>query len=268
MSHLSLVGSVAGGAQAEESGSRTSNSSSSPTGPLSPEPARLPEPPLLAVPRVRSSRGSLAQPQPRDPASGQLAVAAQATAAESDVDSKIRQLIIDGDRRAAVAMMMREYEDVVYSNAYRIIGNRAIASDALQQTFLEALRDLARFGGRSSVKTWLLGIGSHRAIDLARKVRREEKWRGAEEEGAEIPETTAPEVPAALDQRRRISALEDCLRGVSPKVRAALLSRYQHSLSYEEIAESCGEKPGTLQARVTRALPVLRRCLEGKGVES
>jgi DNA-directed RNA polymerase specialized sigma24 family protein len=74
-------------------------------------------------------------------------------------------------------------------------------------------------------------------------------------------------VPAALDQRRRIGALEDCLRNVSAKVRAALLSRYQHNLSYEEIAESCGDKPGTLQARVTRALPVLRRCLEGKGVE-
>ena len=43
--------------------------------------------------------------------------------------------------------------------------------------------------------------------------------------------------------------------------------RYSEGMSYERIAEICREKAGTLQARVARAMPVLRKCLTGKGVE-
>jgi DNA-directed RNA polymerase specialized sigma24 family protein len=37
-------------------------------------------------------------------------------------------------------------------------------------------------------------------------------------------------------------------------------------LSYEEMAQQCGARPGTLQMRVTRAIPVLRRSLESQGI--
>jgi len=47
----------------------------------------------------------------------------------------------------------------------------------------------------------------------------------------------------------------------------AVLLRFQEGLPYEEMGRMCREKPATLQARVTRALPLLRRCLEGKGIE-
>jgi RNA polymerase sigma-70 factor (ECF subfamily) len=182
------------------------------------------------------------------------------------LDEQIRQLIDRDHRRAAMELMAREYGDIVFSNAYRILGSHAAAQDALQQTFFEALRDLSSFQSRSSVKTWLLGIGTHRALDVARRIRREAQWQASEDEVDDVPETTLLEVPAALDQRRRTRALEECLRQVSAQVRAALLMRFQHGLSYEEISKSCSARPGTLQARVTRAFPVLRRCLINKGM--
>ena len=183
------------------------------------------------------------------------------------IDEQVRQLIDRGHSTAAMELMAREFGDIVFSNAYRILGSHAAAQDALQQTFFEALRDLSSFQSRSSVKTWLLGIGTHRALDVARRMRREEQWQVSEVEGDDVPETTVPEVPAALDHRRRTRALEECLRQLSAKVRAALLMRFQHGLSYEDIAKSCSARPGTLQARVTRAFPVLRRCLINKGME-
>lgn len=171
----------------------------------------------------------------------------------------------DGQLRAAVELMMREYGKVVYSVANRILGNPALAKDALQQTFLEALRDASGYQGRSSVRTWLLGIASNRAIDLARRQRREEQWNLPDDGVEQISEVSAPEIPAALDDRRLQRALEECLSEVSPETRVALLLRFQQGLSYEQISKICKEKPGTLQARVKRAMPVLRRCLEGKG---
>ena len=74
-----------------------------------------------------------------------------------------------------------------------------------------------------------------------------------------------PEVPdpgVGADARVRAFELERALMSLAPKVRIAVLLRYQDGLSYEEMAQVCGERAPTLQARVARALPRLRRVLE------
>ena len=55
--------------------------------------------------------------------------------------------------------------------------------------------------------------------------------------------------------------LEKAFQRLRPKVRIAILLRYREGLSYAEMAAICDERPATLQARVSRALPVLRRYL-------
>ena len=67
-------------------------------------------------------------------------------------------------------------------------------------------------------------------------------------------------------ERSVARVLESCLRGLAPRVRTAVLLRYQQGLSYPEIARLSNEKAPALQVRVSRALPLLRRCLEEKGV--
>jgi RNA polymerase sigma-70 factor (ECF subfamily) len=47
-------------------------------------------------------------------------------------------------------------------------------------------------------------------------------------------------------------------------VRTALLLRFQQGLTFEDMAEVCRARPGTLQAQVTRALPVLKDCIEAR----
>ncbi len=196
--------------------------------------------------QARGSRESLAQSAP-------------------DADAQIRELIAKGEARSAVELMMQEYKDHVYSFTLRIVQNESAARDVLQQTFLGVLRDLKNFSGRSTVKTWIIGIANHRAIDYLRKNTREARWISHGEEMDDLAESAAPEAPVAIDNHRQSTALEECLTHVSPRIRAVLLARFQHGLSYEEMAAETGEKPGTLQARVQRAFPKLRRCLEGKG---
>lgn len=167
--------------------------------------------------------------------------------------------------RDAFDLMAREYQRVLYSAAYRILGNASLASDALQQTFVDALRDVKGYQGRSPIRAWLLTICSHRAIDLARKERRSEQWHAPEEMADDVPENVPQELSLALDDKRRARALEECLLTLSVEVRTALILRFQHGMSYEEISKVCDVKPGTLQARVMRAMPFLLRCLVSKG---
>jgi len=86
-----------------------------------------------------------------------------------------------------------------------------------------------------------------------------------------IEETPDPPAPGGnaedrLAERSVSRALGDCLRGLAPRVRATILLRFQQGLSYPEIARLSDEKAPALQVRVARALPLLRRCLEEKGM--
>lgn len=180
---------------------------------------------------------------------------------------ELADLVAAGQLRRALTLLMERHGDAVYSCALRVLRDEDAARDVLQQTFLAAYRDLPDFGGRSSVKTWLITIASHRALDWMRARRRSERRlvddEGLEERGDE----QAPSVQALLDGPREVRALEECLAQLTPEVRAALLMRFQQGLRYDEMARGTGERVGTLHMRVTRALPVLRRCLERKGIE-
>lgn len=193
---------------------------------------------------------------------------AGAPGSEPAVEDAVRGLVADGDHHGAVAILMRAYGDAVFTHARRIVSDRHAAHDVRQQTFLEAFRDLGNFTGRSSFRAWLLGIATHRGIDAVRKLRRDEKRTVSDDEldaVAPLPDDAA-DPTARVDAPRRIRALEDCLRGLSAEVRATVLMRFLHGMTYEDIAHTTGHRPGALHARVARALPVLRRCLEGKGM--
>lgn len=180
-------------------------------------------------------------------------------------DDEIGQLITAGRVREALEALVKEHDAAVYTRCLRIVRDRDIAREVTQQTFLGALRDLDRFERRSSYKTWLLGIATHRSIDAMRAAQRQKIHTADVEQGAENEQADGPDPHAAAEQRERWEALLACLDGVSGETVAALLLRYRDELSYEEMSIVLGEKPGTLQARVARAIPVLRDCMSDKG---
>lgn len=168
------------------------------------------------------------------------------------------------DERAAVAELDRLYGEKVYRFVRGMLGNAEDARDVFQNTFLEAARDLRQFDARSSAKAWLFGIANHRCIDAFRLRQRQKIFTLV----AFAPET--PDQASSAEERfaekQRLNQLEECMQKLAPHARAAVLLRFVQELSYQEMAEVCGEKPETLRARVSRALPVLRACLEAKGV--
>ncbi|TMQ16912.1 MAG: RNA polymerase sigma factor [Deltaproteobacteria bacterium] len=170
------------------------------------------------------------------------------------------------DRRGAVVDLMRAHGDAVLGFCLRVLGDAELAEEVRQQTFLEAFRDFDRFQERSSRRAWLFGIASHRCLDTLRNQQRRSRWIENDEDA--VLNTHDPDTGpgAQIEHAQLASALEECLKALSPEVRMTVLLRFQTELTYDELALQLATRADALQMRVTRALPRLRRCLERKGV--
>ena len=177
-----------------------------------------------------------------------------------EADADALALVASGDVAAALARLMQRHGPAVYRYCRVALNDAALADDIHQQVFIEAFRDLPRFARRSTVRTWLLGIARHRVLDAAKRRRRA---RARIDAGASL-ELPDPESPAAdrLDDAQLRAALAVCIAQLDEPIRTTVLLRYQQGLTYEEMAAMSGEKPGTLQARVARALRRLRALIE------
>ena len=181
-------------------------------------------------------------------------------------DDAVLALRDRGDHRAALIALMQAHGATVYAHCVRVVKDPTLAQDVQQQVFLEAFRDLPGFGGRSALRTWLISIANHRCLDAIKaRRRREDRISGDDNAVVSVPDAS-PNAGEQLDGQRRARVLDECLGGLSESVRVAVLTQFNAGLSYDEMSAMFGERAGTLQARVTRALPVLRRCLESKGV--
>ena len=169
------------------------------------------------------------------------------------------------DRRATIAELMRAHGDAVLGYCLRVMRDRALAEEVVQQVFLEAYRDLDRFEGRSSPRSWLYGIASHRCLDALKSQQRRSKLIENNEQAVLDFEDPGAGPLEHVDGARLTAALEGCLARLSPDIRATVLLRFQTECTYEELAALLAAAADTLQVRVARALPILRRCLEKKG---
>jgi len=177
-----------------------------------------------------------------------------------DPEAEALAAIAQRDWRRALRVLMQAYGDALYRHCRHMLGDADLADDVHQVVFVQAYRDLPGFRGSSSLRTWLYGIARHRCLDAARRSRR---WRSRFEQRDALPEV--PDVGRGAVDRMRALELARALAELTPKARNAVLLRYQDGLTYEQMAIVCGERPATLQARVTRALPKLRAHLERGG---
>jgi len=154
------------------------------------------------------------------------------------------------------------YRTMAYSIALRITADASLAEDVVQDAFLGAWRNAARYAeGKGSVKTWLLSIVHHRAVDAVRRRRPTSEL--------PEPETTPPasltlpdiwpEVAGNLDRAAIAVALET-LSGVQ---REAIELAYFGGLTQQEIAARTGTPLGTVKSRIRLGLLALRRALVG-----
>ncbi len=181
-------------------------------------------------------------------------------------EALLEAALTQGDYRRVLTLLMNQYGNQIYRFCLRMVKEQGMAEDVHQMTFVQAYESLPAFKGHSSLRTWLFSIARNRCLDSLKMTRRRERRITLVEQ---LPETAGDQHSDAQLSSGGFSAqLARCLRQLAPHIRSAVLLRFQAEHSYQEISQICSEKPATLQARVVRALPVLRHCLEQGGITS
>jgi RNA polymerase sigma factor (sigma-70 family) len=163
-------------------------------------------------------------------------------------------------RLEALDVLYERYKSMAYGIARRITADDALAEDVVQEAFLGAWRSADRYvPGRGSVKTWLLSIVHHRAIDAVRR-RRPVSELPEEAEGALTPAPlTLPDVWGEVSGRLDGARVRAALATLPEAQREAVELAYFGGLSQTEIADRTGVPLGTVKSRVRLALLALRR---------
>jgi len=182
-----------------------------------------------------------------------------ATAAD-DADRAVLAGIAAGELHALDALYER-YKTMAYSIAYRITNDATLAEDVVQDAFLGAWRNASRYvAGRGSVKTWLLSIVHHRAIDAIRRRRPTTKL--PEREDVPPAQFQLPDVWAEVSATLDADTVRGALATLSDVQREAIELAYFGGLTQQEIAERTATPLGTVKSRMRLGLLAMRRFLE------
>ena len=176
--------------------------------------------------------------------------------AETDIEGLLARCGL-GDR-AAFGRLYGLIGGKLYGVAYRILGNRSEAEEAVQEAFVKIWHSAGRFqAGRGSAQGWLISIARNQAIDLLRSRRAPARDISQMFDLAD-PGPTPEASAVGSDDRRRI---EDCL-GALPSDRAqAVRAAYVEGWSYDELARRFEVPLNTMRTWLRRALISLRECL-------
>jgi RNA polymerase sigma-70 factor (ECF subfamily) len=161
---------------------------------------------------------------------------------------------------------VRRYQRPIVSLISRMTGDRALAEDLAQETFVKAFRSLAAFDTTRRLSSWLFRIAHNTAIDAMRSARPAQRTiQASEASSAAADEPATPPEPDPVERRELGHALEAALAELRPDQRAAIMLRYDNGLSFDEIGSVLGVPEVTARSHVHRARKELARLLTASG---
>jgi RNA polymerase sigma-70 factor, ECF subfamily len=186
-----------------------------------------------------------------------------------------------GDQHA-FANLYQQTSGPLLGIAYRILGRKQVAEDALQDAFVSVWKRAAQYDpGISQPMTWLASIVRNQSIDLLRT----EKRRG--EVSAQSPFTINDDddrnsmeecsaessVATSISQLEQLSSaveamqIKDCMGTLDAPCRQSMALAYYRGLSHTEVAAHMSVPLGTIKTWIRRGLEQLKFCLVTRGVE-
>ncbi|MEX1173867.1 MAG: sigma-70 family RNA polymerase sigma factor [Chloroflexota bacterium] len=184
----------------------------------------------------------------------------RASTVADDADGVCLARIAAGELHALDELYER-YKTMAYSIAYRITNDATLAEDVVQEAFLGAWRNASRYvHGRGSVKTWLLAIVHHRAIDAIR--RRKPVDELPEREEVPPAQLRLPDVWDEVSANLDADTVRAALATLSDVQRESIQLAYFGGLTQQEIAVRTATPLGTVKSRMRLGLLAMRRALE------
>jgi RNA polymerase sigma-70 factor (ECF subfamily) len=180
----------------------------------------------------------------------------------SDSTPEVAPNVVDearrGDPRAFVELI-RAYEPRLRALAYRLLNDRNLTDDVLQEAYVRAFKSLGRFRGDASLGTWLYRITYNACIDELRRGRKV---------GPLFPEVGPEPVDARSGPEETAIGRRDlaaALASLPPDLRAAVILVDADGLDYAAAGHVLGVPAGTVGSRLNKARAVLRTALGVSG---
>jgi RNA polymerase sigma-70 factor, ECF subfamily len=178
-------------------------------------------------------------------------------------DEELMQLVRRGDARAFEVIYER-HSPAAFSLAYRMMGTRAGAEDVTQDAFLSMWRSGARYDrARGSVRTWVLGIVHHRAIDALRRATVHDRRRTGDE-GIEERIESEVRTDAEAARREEAGTVRAALQSLPSDQSQVIELAYFGGFTHTEIADMLDAPVGTVKGRMRLGLKKMRAQL-GEG---
>jgi RNA polymerase sigma-70 factor (ECF subfamily) len=180
-------------------------------------------------------------------------------------DEELMQLVRRADPDA-FAVVYERHSGAAYSLAYRMMATPGAAEDVTQEAFLSVWRSGARYDRhRGSVRSWVLGIVHHRAIDALRRGKVRDRP-GVDDPSA--AEQLASPADTALEAGRNdeAAAVRKAMDELPAEQAQAVVLAYFGGFTHVEIAQMLEAPVGTIKGRLRLGLAKLRDHLAPEGV--
>jgi RNA polymerase sigma-70 factor (ECF subfamily) len=154
----------------------------------------------------------------------------------------------DGDPDA-VRAVYREYGRLVYAVAYKVLGDRGLAEEATQQTFVQAWRGARRFEPTRELAPWLATIARRVAIDVHRR----ESRRSHERLDEVHNDPAVVTLPVSAESAYEVWEVRRAVEELPAEERDVVRLQHLEGLTHAEIATRLGVPAGTVKSRSFRA---------------
>ncbi len=164
--------------------------------------------------------------------------------------------------------LIEQYQSRLLRYLIYLTGNRTLAEDLFQETWIRVLERGGQYNGRTKFESWLFAVARHLVIDFYRRKTPASLDALTDQDGNEMPFEVEDE--AAVSPFAMLSGQEDAERigaalGRLPAIyREVLVLRFQEDMKLEEIATVTGAPLSTIKSRLHRGLDALRPSLAAR----
>ena len=170
--------------------------------------------------------------------------------------------------------LIEQYQHRLLRYLVYLSGNRELAEDLFQETWIRVLERGHQYDGKHEFSTWLYAVARNLTIDYLRKKSPlsldgiNDGLMKNENRGPLEPADTRPLAWEVVQQREQAERINTALVSIPAEYREAVVLRFQEGLALDEIATVTGARLGTVKSRLYRGLNLLMSRLKGAGTRA
>jgi RNA polymerase sigma-70 factor, ECF subfamily len=166
--------------------------------------------------------------------------------------------------------LIEQYQHRLLRYLLYLSGNRELAEDLFQETWIRVLERGHQYDGKHEFSTWLYAVARNLTLDYLRK-RNPVSLDALMEDEDQAPFEPADSRPAAwevVQQHEHAERINAALIGIPTEYRETVVLRFQEGMALDEIAAVTGAPLGTVKSRLYRGLNLLMSRLKGTGAQA